>query len=333
MSDSGRRDDPNHSRAQHQARASAGVVVVGEGWRPRWSRRVVPSYSVRNDAALLQQRHHLVGEGVEAARGDVRDEDEAVAGVGLHELVDGARRPSPGVPTKVCRPVTSMISSRMRQVLRLGRAPATRRAVASGSRYMPHAGPALGRSVFSPTVRVERRAAGRPGRTSDRSRFQSCSRNLIAVCAADLLAADLVRRVSAASASVSPRTNVAAGRIMQVVVAAAVLGQPALDVGVERLARLQRAVPGEDRVGARRRRTRGPPRSRRPGRSPGGPAGCAGTLNRPSMSKCWSRWREARRRRASRRNAPVALSASDLVAVPGVEQLVRGRAGTPARAA
>ena len=37
-------------------------------------------------AALLQQRHHLVDERVEPAGGDVRDEDEAVAGVGLHEV-------------------------------------------------------------------------------------------------------------------------------------------------------------------------------------------------------------------------------------------------------
>ena len=39
-------------------------------------------------AALLQQRHHLVDERVESARRDVRDEDEPVAGVGLHEVVD-----------------------------------------------------------------------------------------------------------------------------------------------------------------------------------------------------------------------------------------------------
>ena len=38
-------------------------------------------------ATFLQQRHDRVGELVEPARGDVRDQDEAVAGVGLDELV------------------------------------------------------------------------------------------------------------------------------------------------------------------------------------------------------------------------------------------------------
>ena len=58
------------------------------GRSPRWSRSVVPVVLGAEHAALLQQRDHRVGELVEAARGDVRDEDEAVAGVGLHEVVD-----------------------------------------------------------------------------------------------------------------------------------------------------------------------------------------------------------------------------------------------------
>ena len=45
-------------------------------------------YSVRNDAAFLQQRHHPVDELVEAVRGQVRHQDEAVAGIGLHVAVD-----------------------------------------------------------------------------------------------------------------------------------------------------------------------------------------------------------------------------------------------------
>ena len=39
-------------------------------------------------AALLQQRHHPVDEVVEAVRGQVRHQDEAVAGVGLDVQVD-----------------------------------------------------------------------------------------------------------------------------------------------------------------------------------------------------------------------------------------------------
>ena len=39
-------------------------------------------------ALFLQQRHHLVGEPVQAAGGDVRDQDEPVAGFGLDVGVD-----------------------------------------------------------------------------------------------------------------------------------------------------------------------------------------------------------------------------------------------------
>ena len=43
------------------------------------------------DAALLQQRHDLVDERIKAGGRDMRDEDETVAGVGLHEVVDRRR--------------------------------------------------------------------------------------------------------------------------------------------------------------------------------------------------------------------------------------------------
>ncbi len=39
-------------------------------------------------AALLQQRHDPVDEWIESAGRDVRNEDESVARVGLHEVVD-----------------------------------------------------------------------------------------------------------------------------------------------------------------------------------------------------------------------------------------------------
>ena len=38
--------------------------------------------------ALLKQWHHLVDEWIEPTRCDVRDEDESVAGVSLHQVVD-----------------------------------------------------------------------------------------------------------------------------------------------------------------------------------------------------------------------------------------------------
>ena len=77
------------------------------------------------------------------------------------------------------------------------------------------------------------------------------------------------------------------GQDQQLLVAAPVLGQPALDVGVERLALLQRAVPGEDRIGAAAANSR--PWSESPAwKMTGLPCGLRGTLNRPLMSKCAS---------------------------------------------
>ena len=110
---------------------------------------MVPSYSVRNTPALLQQRHDLVGEPVEAAGRDVRDQDEPVAGVGLHEVVDLVAAMVCGVPTNDCRPVTSMISSRMDSFSASALARHSL-AVAIGSRYIR----TLARPremVFSPT--------------------------------------------------------------------------------------------------------------------------------------------------------------------------------------
>ena len=88
------------------------------------------------DPALLQQRHDRVRELIEAARRDVRDEDEPVAGVGLDEAVDRLAATVAGAPTNDCRPVTSTISSRIDRLLRLRPSRATARAVASGSRYI-----------------------------------------------------------------------------------------------------------------------------------------------------------------------------------------------------
>ena len=160
---------------------------------PRWSRSVVPSYSVRNTPRSCSSGTTLVDERVQPAGRDVRDEDEAVAGVGLHEVVDRPRRRSPGEPMKICRPVTSMISSRMRQFFGLGELPPLAGRWPAG-RGASARWPGPGR--WCSRRRPGRcRAAGRPGRSADRSRFQTCSRSLIAVCAADLLPAHLVREL------------------------------------------------------------------------------------------------------------------------------------------
>ena len=60
--------------AQAEVAAQGGAVVFGA-----------------EAAAFLQQRDDRVDEVVEAARGEVRDEDEAVAGVGLDVEVDLVR--------------------------------------------------------------------------------------------------------------------------------------------------------------------------------------------------------------------------------------------------
>ena len=185
-------------------------------------------------AALLQQRHDLVDELVEAAGRDVRDQDEAVAGVGLDEVVDRVgdrgRGADEGLPAG---DLDDQLADG--QLLGLGALPATR--------WRWRAGRGTSGRWPGPGRWCSRRRSGRSsgsgpsGSWSDRSRFQSCSRNLIAVCAADLLPADLVGQSPRASASVSPSTNVAAGRISSWSWRAAVRGEAALDVGVERLAR------------------------------------------------------------------------------------------------
>ena len=85
-------------------------------------------------APLLQQGHHRVGELVQSARGDVRDENEPVAGIGLDERVDRlghrGRSPHERLPA-----VTSMISSRMESFSAEARLRHSL-AVAKGSRYM-----------------------------------------------------------------------------------------------------------------------------------------------------------------------------------------------------
>ncbi len=97
--------------------------------------------------ALLQQRHDAVDEWVEPARGDVGDQDEAVAGIGLHEMVDGfgdrGRRADEILP-----PGDLDDEFAGGEVLRLGLGAPL---VGDGDRIAmhPHTGPALGDRVLA----------------------------------------------------------------------------------------------------------------------------------------------------------------------------------------
>ena len=120
---------------------------------------------------------------------------------------------------KFCRPVTSMISSRLVSFSASARARHSL-AVASGSRYIrtlarPRA------MVFSPTT-GSTVGSGPSGSWSDRSRFHSCSRNLIAVCGGDLRQAHVVGDVGGLGVGVAEDER-RGGQDQQVVVAAAVL--------------------------------------------------------------------------------------------------------------
>ena len=199
------------------------------------------------DAALLQQRHDRVGELVQAARGDVRDEDEAVAGVGLDEIVDrlrdGGRRADERLPA-------GDLDDQFTQRKLLGSClrPPLRR---SGHRVAvhAHAGPAPGDGVLAGVgIDVGQRAVRVvAGQVAVPQLLGELDRGL----PADLLAADLAGDLLSLGVGVAEHEG---GRRQdqQLVVGAAVPGQPPLDVGVEGLALLQCAVPAEDRVGAGR---------------------------------------------------------------------------------
>ena len=135
-------------------------------------------------------------------------------GVVLHELVDGRRRPSAGEPTNDCRPVTSMISSRIERFFGLRLGPPLVRG-RDRVPVHPDAGPALGDGVLA-AIRID--VGQRPvrvvgGQVAVPQLLQEPDRGL----AADLLQPHLVGQFAARSASVSPRTNVAAGQDQELV--------------------------------------------------------------------------------------------------------------------
>jgi hypothetical protein len=113
-------------------------------------------------------------------------------------------------PTNDCRPVTSMTTSRADRFPASARA---RHSAASATGSLANC-----RTLARPwEIRVSLTTGSKEGRgpsTSkpDNSVFHSCSMNISAVCG-ETWARRTSRAISAASASVSPSTNVAAGRI------------------------------------------------------------------------------------------------------------------------
>ena len=136
-----------------------------------------------------------------------------------------------------------------RQLLR-GRALAP--LVGGGDRVAvhPHARPAPGDGVLAGVgIDVGQRAVGVVGgQVAVPQLLEELDRGL----PADLLQPDLVGEFLRLGVGVAEHER--GGRQdQQLVVGTAVPGQPALDVGVERLPVVERAVPAEDRVGRRRR--------------------------------------------------------------------------------
>ncbi len=265
---------------------------AGSGPRTRCGRRPVPG-----GAGPPCRR---TGRG--RSGGDVRDEDEAVAGVGLHEVVDGLRDrrrgadeglPVAGLDDQVAdgpavrlRPLTPLPGGRQRVAV--------------------HAdlGPALGDVVVA-DVRVDLgqravRVVGRQVPVPDELQV------LDGRGTADLLAAHLLGEVLGLGVGVAEHEG--RGREdEQLVRPAAVLGEAGLDIGVEGLAlgevlyRLKMAS-ALDAANSR-------PSSESPAwKITGRPCGERGTLNWPWMSKCWPWWTNAPAL-ASLRKVPVAWSA------------------------
>ena len=166
--------------------------MLADTWASLWA-QVVAQRRARvlgaEAAPLLQERDDLVGEVVEPARGDVRDEDEAVARVGLHELVHRRGDRGRGTDERLAgRRLDDDVAQR--QVLRLGeRAPLVRDR--DGVAVHPHAGPALGDRVLADDrVFGGKRAVGvAVGQVAVPQLLGELDRGL----AADLLAADDVR--------------------------------------------------------------------------------------------------------------------------------------------
>ena len=198
-------------------------------------------------AALLQQRDDLVGEPVEAAGRDVRHQDEAVAGVVLDVAVevrgDRLRRADEGLARGSSRSSRSRIE-RPRPSARSRHSAGDRDRVAR-RRAAPRSLP--GAIALSVSTSGRRRAAGRRGR-SPTGRGSTAARGTRSPCG-PLTCWRRTRRRARAPPRRCRRGRRSAREDQQLVGLAAVAGEPPLDVGVERLAGLERAVAREDPVG------------------------------------------------------------------------------------
>ena len=116
---------------------------------------------------------------------------------------------------------------------------------------------------------------------------------------------------------------------LQLAVAAAVPGEPALDVGVEGAPGLQGAVPGEDRVGASAAANSRPSSESPACRITGRPCGLRGTVE-PALDVELLRVDAEAAGVGVGEERPRLLVRDDLVAPPRVEQLAGRRPGTPA---
>ena len=96
--------------------------------------------------------------------------------------------------------------------------------------------------VFSPGS-GSKSGSGPSGSSADRSRFHSCSSELDRGLPADLLAPHLVGQFLGFGVGAGQHER-GGGQDEQLVRAAAVAGQAALDVGVERLAVVERGCAG-----------------------------------------------------------------------------------------
>ena len=141
-------------------------------------------------------------------------------------------------------------------------------------------------TVFSPGS-GSMLGSGPSGSWSCRSRFQSCSRNLIAVC--PLTCASLISCASsAASASVSPTTNVAAGRISRSSGVRPCAARRPLTSALNALP--SSSVECREKIASARAAANSRPSFESPAwKITGRPCGLRGTPNVPLMSNCESR--------------------------------------------
>ena len=274
-----------------------------------FSRSVAYSYSARNEPRSWSSGTTWSTKSSSPAGVMCGHEDEAVGGVGLHELVDlvghlGRRADERLAPGDLDDQVADA------EVLGLGPLRATSAAVASGSWYI-RARPWMIDVADTSGSIVGQRPLGVVGRqVAVPQLLEQQDRRL----RADLLAADGVGLLGGVLGRVAEHER---GRRedLQLVGRAPVVGQAALDVGEERLPVGQPGVPAEDARRPWRAASSRPPSLSPAWRITGWRCGLRGTLKLPRMSNCSPWWSNApggavahelpgrRRRRRSRPSA------------------------------